>query len=123
MLKQTPFFKDFSNNRIRTSLQSFTFTHWHKGETVITEDRENEFLYIVAKGSVKMSIGIKKPYADIDQSKTLLRQEKYNLKDRIHGIVRWTDETLEERNCVIEGDDTGLMGASPNFKQVPLDGE
>ena len=70
-----------------------------------------------------MSIGIKKPYADIDQSKTLLRQEKYNLKDRIHGIVRWPDEALEERNRAIEGDDTGLMGATSSFNQIPLDSE
>ena len=89
----------------------------------MTQDRENDFLYIVAKGSVSVSISIKKPYADTDQSKTLLRQEKYNLKDRIHGIVRWTDETLEERNRIIEGDDTGLMGACKSFKQVPLDSE
>ena len=37
--------------------------------------------------------------------------------------MRWTDETLEERNRIIEGDDTGLMGACKSFKQVPLDSE
>ena len=45
----------------------------------------------------------------------MLRQEKYNLKDKIYGIVRNTNDTIEEKNHYIEGDDTGMMGAHSSF--------
>ena len=57
------------------------------------------------------------------QKKELLQHEKYKLKDAIHGIVRYTNTTLDQNNCIIEGDDTGMMGAHQDWPQVSKNAE
>ena len=37
--------------------------------------------------------------------------------------MRHTDASLEQQNCAIEGDDTGMMGAHQDWPQIPLDAE
>ena len=73
-----------------------------------------------------MTIKVRKPYdgeAESNQKKAILQNEKYKLKDTIHGIVRHTNLSLEEQNCAIEGDDTGMMGAHKDWPQISKDAE
>lgn len=56
------------------------------------------YLYILAKGQVKVSVRMRKPYDDAletQQKKELLQNEKFKLKDAIHGIIRYTNKSLE----------------------------
>ena len=118
-MKSTPIFSGLSKALVRRTMNIVKPITHHKGRVVIKENEPNQHLYIVKSGVVEITKRIKKPFSDQDSSKKILRQEKYNLKDKIYGIVRNTDEMYDEQNHVIEGDDTGMMGAHESFPQVP----
>ena len=114
-MKSTPIFSGLSQALVRRTMNIVKPITHHKGRVVIKENEPNQHLYIVKSGVVEITKRIKKPFSDQDSSKKILRQEKYNLKDKIYGIVRNTDEMYDEQNHVIEGDDTGMMGAHESF--------
>lgn len=60
---------------------------------------------------MQLTIKVKKPYSNKDAQAELLHKEKFKLKDNVNEIVRDTKETLEDKNWIIEGDGTGMMGA------------
>ena len=114
-LRSMPLFKSWSKGLARSFIAPVSYLNLLKGKQVVVQGQPNQFIYFVKAGTVQMTIKIKKPHREVDNEKTLLRQEKFVLKDNIHQIVRFDDHSLESLNNEIEGDDTGLMGASHNW--------
>ena len=65
----------------------------------MTQNTANPLLYLIAEGQLKLTIKMRKPFnkdTESQQKKRILQNEKYKLKDNIHGIVRHTNLSLEE---------------------------
>ena len=97
-LREMPLFKNWSKALTRNTKNQIKALHCTKGHLVVSQNMANPYLYILAKGQVKVSVRMRKPYDDAletQQKKELLQNEKYKLKDAIHGIIRYTNKSLE----------------------------
>jgi len=120
-LQSTAVFGLWSKNLCRTFLCNVKTQTFCKGSQIIAQGQpSNPFLYLVKKGSVLLQVQMKKPFSEVDADVNLLQQEKYKIKDTIHGIQRQTNESLENLNCAIEGDGSGMMGACDGWPKLPL---
>ena len=118
-MQGTSLFKTWSKAHCR-AFMGYVKTHtMHKGHTVLHQGHASPTLILVKKGSIRLSIKIKKPYSNKTREADVLKEEKFKLKDAIHGIERNTADTLEEQNHAIEGDGSGMMGASEAWPQIP----
>lgn len=122
-LRSMPLFKSWSKGLARSFIAPVSYLHLKKGKQVVIQGHQNQFLFLIRAGTFRLTIQMKKPYREVDNETTLLRQEKYVLKDKIHEIERFNGHSLESLNHEIEGDDTGLMGANKDWKQIPRQAE
>ena len=89
-LQGTSLFKTWSKAHCR-AFMGYVKTHTlHKGHAILRQGHARPTLILVKKGSVRLSIKVKKPYSSKTQEGDVLKAEKFKLKDTIHGIERNT---------------------------------
>ena len=67
-LRDMPLFKNWSKALTRNTKDQIKALHCTKGRHVLTQNTDNHYLYIVAKGQVKVSIRMRKPYVDASET-------------------------------------------------------
>ena len=72
-LKTIPIFQNWAKGTMRSFLNNIKPHTYYKGHKILTQGEQSNFIYIVNKGTVGVSIKVKKPFSDIDSSVTMLR--------------------------------------------------
>ena len=83
-----------------------------KDKVILQEGQQSKYFFIVKSGEVELCKRVRKGNENRAPNETLMSKERVRITDSNHGIERYNDETLEQENHCIEGDDTGILGGS-----------
>ena len=109
-LRKEPLFQQWSRANLIKLLHSIQVKKLYKQKLVLSEDERSKYFYLIKDGEFELTKKVVKFSTSRQKREAFIDDEHVRLKDLTHGIERYDDAVLDQRNHFLEGDITGFFG-------------
>jgi CRP-like cAMP-binding protein len=109
-LKKEPLFQVWSRANLIKLLHSISVKKLYKQKVVLSENERSKYFYLIKDGEFELTKKVVKFSTSKQKREAFIDDEHVRIKDLTHGVQRYDDSVLDERNYFLEGDITGFFG-------------
>lgn len=85
---------------------------------VLHEDESSKYFYFIKDGEFELSKKIIKNPTSDQKQEAFIDDEQVRIQDLTHGVNRYTNQVLNDRNYFYEGDSVGIIGPNTVLPEI-----